>query len=557
MLKELRIENLAIIKTLDLEIKDGLIALTGETGAGKSIILDGINLLIGETVSDELIRTGEDKLVAEGVFEISDYTKQEILNQDIDLEGNELIIRREIPKSGRSRIYLNGSRFPMYKLKEIMNHVVDLVGQHSHQTLLKKENHIKLIDSYLGEKGQKYREKVGQIKTQFSKVEKEIEDLYESKKSATEKKEFFRYQIKELEKLDLKIGEDDELEKEYKKLFNAGKIREKLGDSNAFLQENEYSVLELLSEVKEKIESISSYNENYEKIIEKLEGGYYQIEEVAFEIEEELMEVEVDDGRLTEVVKRLDEIKKAKKKYGVTIEEILDYYEKIKSKLNRLESMEFEEKKLQKRKEKFKQEYEKEAEKLSQKRKEIASDIEKKLVEALEDLKMKGINFKTEFLVRDDLHHLGRDLLEFKIATNIGEELKPLAKIASGGEVSRIMLALKAIFSKVDKIPILIFDEIDTGVGGETVKKVADKLKNISEGVQVLCITHSPQIASKATQHFYIEKTTISGKTETKVKELEHNQKIIEISRMLGGENISNTVKEHARELLREGNNGL
>jgi len=552
MLKELRIENLAIIKFLNLELENGLVALTGETGAGKSIILDGINLLIGDRVSPEMIRTEADLLMAEGVFEISEDTKKRLKELDMETEESEIIVRREISKKGRSKAFLNGRRIPLNELKNIMGTVVDLVGQHSHQMLLNKKYHCELIDKFLDTEGMKLKENIINLKEEYDGIDNKIKEIKEIKRNALEKKDLYTFQYNEIKEADLKLEEDDKLEIEYKKLFNAGKIREKLKNSLMVLEENEQNALAMISIAKSNLENIARYGDEFENMIAKLDTGYYEVKEVVYSIENSMMDTNVDEYRLNQVIDRLDKINNLKKKYGITIVEILRYTVEIKLKLDKLENEEFEEGILKKQKDETYEKYLEKSKKLSQKRRKISKQIEYNLIEELNDLNMKGIKFEIIFKEREKINKNGIDILEFMIATNIGEELKPLSKIVSGGEVSRIMLALKAIFSRVDNIPILIFDEIDTGVGGETVRKVAEKLKAISKDVQIICITHSPNIASKANQHFYIEKKVKEGKTETNVVSLNYEEKVKEISRMMAGKKVSDLVEKHAIELLNE-----
>ena len=380
MLRELKIENLAIIDELDIEFDKGFIVLTGETGAGKSIILSGINLLIGEKASVDMIRDGEENLVAQGVFDVDEEQKKALEAMGIDIDGEEIIIRRSYSRSGKARAFVNNVRISLTDLKEIASTLVDIVGQHSHQMLLNKNNHIKLLDSFL------------------NKDEKDL--------------------------------------------------KEKLSD--------------------------------------------------------------IDSG-------------------------------------------DFKTKELKKELNKIKTEYDKIAEKISNSRKEIAIKIENELLNELKFLNMEDAKLKVQINKLEKMTNDGYDEVEFFISTNVGQDLKPLNKIASGGEVSRVMLALKVIFSKVDNIPILIFDEIDTGIGGETVRKIALKLKEIGENTQIISITHSPVIASKASQQFYIEKYVENSKTISRVKKLSAEERIKEIGRMLVGEKINNEVLEIANKMLNEG----
>ena len=552
MLRELLIENLAIIEKLNLEFGDGLITLTGETGAGKSIILSGINLLLGEKASVDMLRSGENMLVAQGVFEINEEQKTELEKLDIDTEDNEVIIRRTLDTKGKEKSFVNGARVPRSKLKEVMKTLVDIVGQHSHQMLLNRENHIKLLDKFIEEEAKNVRIKLEESLEKFNNVDVKIKEIEKEKKETADKKEFYEFQLDEIEKANLKKDEDIELEAEYKKLFNAGKIKEKLSMSGFYLKNDEVNALSVIYSCKKNIESIIDCGKEFEDIYEQLERIYYDLEDCASTIEQIESDIEIDENRLDAVIERLNIIEKLKNKYGSSIDEILEYAKTISQKLRTLEDNNFEVENLLKEKEKFREDYWKYAKELRDIRKRFIKKIEENLGKELDFLNMKDAKLDIKLEEKDIMTKNGSDAIEFFIATNIGQPSKPLQKIASGGEVSRIMLALKVIFSHVDNIPILIFDEIDTGVGGETVRKIADKLKEIGRNAQVICITHSPAIASKANEQYYIKKTSKDGETFTSVKKLSYEERISEIARMLAGENVSEAVIEHAKELLSE-----
>lgn len=552
MLRELLIENLAIIEKLNLEFGDGLITLTGETGAGKSIILSGINLLLGEKASVDMLRSGENMLVAQGVFEINEEQKTELEKLDIDTEDNEVIIRRTLDTKGKEKSFVNGARVPRSKLKEVMKTLVDIVGQHSHQMLLNRENHIKLLDKFIEEEAKNVRIKLEESLEKFNNVDVKIKEIEKEKKETADKKEFYEFQLDEIEKANLKKDEDIELESEYKKLFNAGKIKEKLSMSGFYLKNDEVNALSVIYSCKKNIESIIDCGKEFEDIYEQLERIYYDLEDCASTIEQIESDIEIDENRLDAVVERLNIIEKLKNKYGSSIDEVLEYAKTISQKLRTLEDNNFEVENLLKEKEKFREDYWKYAKELRNIRKRFIKKIEENLGKELDFLNMKDAKLDIKLEEKDIMTKNGSDAIEFFIATNIGQPPKPLQKIASGGEVSRIMLALKVIFSHVDNIPILIFDEIDTGVGGETVRKIADKLKEIGRNAQVICITHSPAIASKANEQYYIKKTSKDGETFTSVKKLSYEERISEIARMLAGENVSEAVIEHAKELLSE-----
>ena len=552
MLKELQIENLAIIEKLDLEFGDGLITLTGETGAGKSIILSGINLLIGEKTNIEMLRDGEKLLVAQGVFSVNEEQERELSELGIEAEDGEVIVRRTMDSKGKGKAFVNNMRVPVSGLKEIMGTLVDIVGQHSHQMLLNKENHIKLLDKFTEDETKEIRKNLETALDDFVRLDRKIERIDEEKKELREKKEFYEFQLDEIDKVNLVKGEDENLESEYKKLFNAGKIKEKLSMAEACLKNGEVNALSIIYASKKNIESIADYGEEFEENLERLERVYYDLEDCVSSMERLNEDIEVDEGRLEEVISRLDAIGKLKNKYGSTIEEILEYRNEIEKKLKNLDESNFQVKKLVKERENAREKYWNYAFELRDIRKKCIKKIEEQLGEELTYLNMKDAKFEINLEEKDVMTKNGSDGIEFFISTNAGQKPKPLQKIASGGEVSRIMLALKVIFSHVDNIPILIFDEIDTGVGGETVRKIAGKLKEIGRNAQVICITHSPAIASKASEQFFIEKKTENEKTVTTVRKLDDEGRINEIARMLAGENVSDAVISHAKELLAE-----
>ena len=550
MLRELRLNNLAIIKNLNLEFNEGLIAMTGETGAGKSIILDGISLLIGERNQTEMIRTGEESLFAEGVFDLSDEQVQRLKRIGFDIEDNELIISRYFDRNSKSKVTVNGIRMTVSKLKELMSHILDLVGQHEHQFLLNKNYHLGLLDKFLNKDGTDTVKKIRENVINLKNLNKKIEEIETEKSKITEKKDIFEFQLNEINNLDLKENEDNELEDEYKILFNSGKIGEKLEESLQRLKEGEYSVLSSLGKIKKNFEQLSGISEVYNEVKDKIESIMYEVEDVTYSVEAFSQETKTDDKRLEKVVQRIDEINKLKLKYGSTIEEILSFRDEIEKKLALINFENGELEQLKKEKKEKKEEYFRDCQKLSKMRKSIAEKLESTIDNQLKDLNMGNARFKVEFSERAVISPRGTDDAEFMMTTNPGENFKPLSKIASGGEISRIMLALKSVFSTVDNISVLIFDEIDTGISGETVRKVAEKLKELSKTVQVICVTHSPQIAAKGNQQFFIKKEIENNLTETKVRELNTEERIREIARIISGDNITEASINHAKEIM-------
>ena len=524
--------------------------MTGETGAGKSIILDGISLLIGERNQTEMIRTGEESLFAEGVFDLSEEQVQRLKRIGFDIEDNELIISRYFDRNSKSKVTVNGIRMTVSKLKELMSHILDLVGQHEHQFLLNKNYHLGLLDKFLNKDGTDTVKKIRENVTNLKNLNKKIEEIETEKSKITEKKDIFEFQLNEINNLDLRENEDNELEDEYKILFNSGKIGEKLEESLQRLKEGEYSVLSSLGKIKKNFEQLSGISEVYNEVKDKIESIMYEVEDVTYSVEAFSQETKTDDKRLEKVVQRIDEINKLKLKYGSTIEEILSFRDEIEKKLALINFENGELEQLKKEKKEKKEEYFRDCQKLSKMRKSIAEKLESTIDNQLKDLNMGNARFKVEFSERAVISPRGTDDAEFMMTTNPGENFKPLSKIASGGEISRIMLALKSVFSTVDNISVLIFDEIDTGISGETVRKVAEKLKELSKTVQVICVTHSPQIAAKGNQQFFIKKEIENNLTETKVRELNTEERIREIARIISGDNITEASINHAKEIM-------
>ena len=550
MLRELRLNNLAIIKNLDLEFNDKFIALTGETGAGKSIILNGISLLIGERSHTDMIRNGAQSLFAEGVFELNENQKKRLNELGFEIEDDELIITRYFDRNAKSKITVNGSRMTLSRLKELMVNIIDLVGQHEHQFLLNSEYHLHLLDRFLDDEGKILSRRIRENVNKIKKLNLQIGNIEEEKTRIAEKKDILEFQLNEINSLELKENEDNELEEEYKILFNAGKINEKLEETSQFLKEGEFSILTALGRAKRNLEQLSDLSESYNELYEKIESVLYEVEEISYSVDNFAGDVEIDDKKLEKIVERIDNINKLKLKYGSTIAEILEYRDKIEKDLSLVNFENEELENLKTEKNKHVGQYFQDSEKLSEIRMKIAENLQNTVDVQLDDLNMENAKFKVEIRKTQEITMHGIDNAEFMIATNVGETFKPLAKIASGGEISRIMLALKTVFSAVDNISVLIFDEIDTGISGETVRRVAEKLRELSRNTQIICVTHSPQIAGRAQQQFFIKKEIENNFTETKVHELNTEERIREIARIISGDNITEASINHAKEIM-------
>ncbi len=543
MLKGLRIENLAIIDELDINLNKGLTVLTGETGAGKSIILDAISMIIGEKSRKEMIGKNSDNVYIEAEFLLNknQVSKLDEIGYELD---EELIISRDFDYDS-NKVRVNGRRFNLSGLKDISSNILDIVGQHEHQYLLNSNNHIDLLDKFLDTSSFELKKELKKIIQEINGVNKEIEDIEKDKIDVLSKKELYNLIIKEIDNLKLKEDEEIELEQEYKLLFNSGIISEKLKYIVSTLSSYE------LKGVRRELEKISEYGEEFNELYSRFDNIYEEYIDILSELEHKFNNIQNDDTKLDKVSLKLEKIRKIKVKYGKSIPELLIYSKELKDKLKLIDfSSEILNEKI-KHRDKLLYTYKEYSSKLSNMRKDKANYLKKLVSDELIELNMKNVIFDIEFKENEKLNLNGKDIVRFLISTNKGESLKDLSKIASGGEISRIMLALKIVFSKVDNISCLIFDEIDTGISGETVIKIAEKLKQLSKNVQIICVTHSPQIAAKADNHYYIYKEVKNDRTNTKIKYLNSDERVNEIARILSGDNITEASKIIVREMMK------
>lgn len=560
---------MALIQELNIEFEEGLNVLTGETGAGKSIIIEAIDLILGGYAASDLIRDGEGSLIVEGLFLSTPQEKELInnLNLDIEIVDEEgvLLIRREVNKKGRNKCWINQRLINLSTLQEIGKFLVDLHGQHNHQSLLDSSKHIDLMDNLGGDKIIKYRKELFDNYRRWREKNKELFQLLEDKEENLKKVDFLKFQLEEIEKTSLVKGEDKALEEEEMVLKNAEKIIETMEKANFIFYEGgleQSSVRDSLNEVSADLGEIASLDRRIEKIRENLREVGYQFEDIVNEIVKYKDKIDLDSQKLKEVEGRLNLINSLKSKYGSTIEEILEYRTKI---YQELEAIDCSEDKLEKLKEEvnfLEDRISTISHNLSINRIKIAEDLQKMVVRELEDLNMKRCQFKVSINSCEDDNGIeidgkkykigpkGIDNIEFMISPNVGERLRPLARIISGGEVSRIMLALKSILSEVDQVPTLIFDEIDSGVGARLGEVIALKLKALSKKRQVICVTHLPQIACRAGRHFYIEKYILNNQTGIRLKEMEDKERVKEIARMLDGSQMSEITIRHAQKML-------
>ena len=552
MLQELSIKDFAIIDEIQISFQPKMTVLTGETGAGKSIIIDALGLLAGGRGSTEFIRKGEKKAVIQGLFTLPrEANTYNILEEyGIDSEDGQIILQRDLYRGGRNICRINGMMVNLATLRKVGETLIDIHGQNEHQELMKPENHIDLLDEY--------DKKISQLRNQYQVVYQNYRKLKLSmeKKEADEKAwaqrlDMLNFQVKEIEEAGLKINEEDELVEEKNKLDNFQAIYDALELSYQILSGEKIDVVGNLGNAMNELSDVSDLSENLQEINTKISDAFYSLEDAARDISDELDSMEWNGERLNEIEERLELIHQLKRKYGDTIEDILHYHSRIEKELREMENAEQNSEKQERQLSEALEKVKELAIKLSKQRKKSAKKLEKMIHEQLSALYMDKAVFEVKCLNNSKLYSKGIDKVEFYIQTNPGEEMGPLAKIASGGELSRIMLALKTIFSQKMGVTSIIFDEVDTGVSGRVAQAIAEKISQISNNSQVLCITHLPQVAAIADNHYYISKSVNDGRTETSLKELDEKQKIREIARMLSGSEITELTLKYAEELIK------
>jgi DNA repair protein RecN (Recombination protein N) len=563
MLKELRIRNFAIIQNLAVNFGEGLNVLTGETGAGKSIIIDALNLLLGGRADTDSIRSGETTAFVEGVFEVVDPTTLEMIQESgIEIKDNELLVKRQISNSGKNRCLLNDSSITVSTLAKIGDRLIDLHGQHDHQALLHPEIHVDLIDLY--GKSKDLRDEFSQNFLDYQTQSKKLQAMKMNEQERVQKEEFLSFQLSEIDSAGLSLEEEKKIKAESHKLKHSEKIRSGLGKSQSLLTDDQGSILENLGQVLKELECILNMDPGLTETVERSRSAYYELEEVVESLQSYDRSLEFNPNRLEEIEDRLAEINGLKRKYGNDITEILKRRDQIAEELQQLTANQENMKTLEEKLKKIEATLSKLSIKLAEKRESASKKLTGSIEKELKELSMENIRFGVRFDYPSDPNGFilfrkermkatptGLGTLEFLFSPNPGEEMRPLAKIASGGEVSRVMLALKSILSDQDAIPVMVFDEVDTGIGGKVAEKVGIKLKKVAKNKQVFCITHSPQIAGLATSHFRIEKEVKSKRTRSSIRQLEYEERVEELARMSSGEIISKVSLEHAREMLR------
>lgn len=565
MLKSLEIKDYALIDHINIEFEKGLNIITGETGAGKSILIDAMSLLLGERASTEVVRKGTQKSIVEGIFVVESNKNVKSLLEDNEIEYlPELIMRREISIKGSNRCFVNDSPVPLNLIKEIGNLLVDLHGQHEHQSLLRTETHILFLDEFAN--NNKLLDEYTKAYKDLNEKQKELKELKSKEESLKEKKEIYLFQLKEIDSISPIPDEDESLVNELNILENSEKLMELSDEVYNRLYDDENSVIDLLGEVKHKLNQLAGIDKSFLETEGECESALAIVKELSNTIRTYKSKVNVDSTEVEAKRERLGAINLLKKKYGGSIKKILEHREKLEKELNLAENFSDEIGNLEKKINESRKAAANIAEKLSNIRKKYAVKVETEVVKVLVQLGINNAVFKVKVINNEvgntDGNFLsvqnkkfqytenGIDEVEFYISTNSGEDVKPLIKVASGGEVSRIMLALKTILAKSDKLPLLIFDEIDTGVSGRIAQKVGTALKDLAAFHQVICITHLPQIAGMADQHYAVEKKQVENRTVSFIKKLSDEDRINEVAKLLSGEDLSKASIESAKELI-------
>ena len=547
MLTSLKIENVAIIESAAIEFGCGLNVLTGETGAGKSIVIDSINAILGERTSRDIIRTGAQSAKVYAVFEDVNERVRNFLDENgIDCEDGVLIINRTLNRDGKNICRLNGAPVTVSMLRELGGELIDIHGQHDSQSLLSPEKHCGFVDGFAENSGliSDYREKYRRL----CEIRNSLKKLTTDESSKSQRIDFLTYQIDELEKSDITPGERDELKARKALINNSQKVMESLNTAYMALKADGAGI-DMISNAETEIANASEYMDSLGEASEKITDIRYELDDIAELVRDAMSEIEYDPSELDDIEERLDLLYRLSKKYGETEEDMLEYLAKAREEL---ESIAFSEEKvmeLQKQEKTALVEAEAAADRLTESRKTAGEKLSRAICSELEFLDMPNVRFVVK-LEDIGLTENGRDGVEFLISANVGEEPKPLAKIASGGELSRIMLAIKNVLAETDGVDTMIFDEIDTGVSGRAAQKIAMKLRSASKGRQVICVTHLAQIAAQGDVHLYISKSVSDGKTYTNIKSLIEEERVSEIARIMGGMEITQLQLESAREML-------
>jgi len=556
MLVELSIKDFAIIDNIKINFTKGLNVITGETGSGKSILIEALGMILGSRTSKDFIRTGCDKAVLEGVFYIEDLsTLRPILNDlSIDIDhDNLLIITKEIFANGPSLSKVNGRAMNLTMLKTITTKLVDIFGQHEHQSLLDINNHQLLVDAFGDEDFTSLKSTIKELYDELQEEKKKIKSLSMDSGERDREIDILRFQIEEIDEANLTMEDEHSIEAEFKKLSNINKISQSVELALSYLDSDDYDFQGAINLVNKSLSLVSSakeFDEKLESFFNRLSEINYELQDINRELNYYLNSIDIDMERLNYLHERIDLVNKLKRKYGNSIDSIFKFRDEAEERLNKLLNFEKEYENSLSRIKELEEKLDKNCSKLSEMRKKIANILEENVKAELSQLNMSNVDFKVDFIRTAQFTPQGFDKIEFLISTNPGEGLKPLSKIISGGEMSRIMLAFKSILAFLDKIPTLIFDEIDAGISGRTAQIVGEKIYNISKKHQVICISHLPQIAALADSHFVINKVSKANRTISEVSRLSDQERVEEMARLIGGVDLTTTTLKHASEMI-------
>jgi len=553
MLIELRIKDYAVIHDLTLELGSGLSALSGETGAGKSIIVGALSLLLGERAASDTVRTGAERAMVEAVFDVATYPKLGVQLDDLGIEAEDglLILRREVAAVGRNRAWINESPTTARTVGELGRSLVDLHGQHEHQTLLRKDTQRHILDAF-GE-AEEDASAVEEAYEELGGLEAKLRELQDHRRELVNRVDFLRFQMRELEEADVQSGEEEALTEESGRLENSEEL---LGETTRIhdeLYSAEGALTDKVSDLAQTLARLKGWDPALEGPHEELQGAYHALAEVGRDLSDYVGGLRHDPGRLEEVRSRLDLIHSLKRKYGPTAEDVIASRDRVRAKLDEVEDGGWDEDTLAAEVDRTRSDLIAAAARLSEKRQAAATRLEEEVETLLPDLGLPAGTFKVQMDTLPEVKSRGAESIEFLVSVNAGFPPSSLARVASGGELSRVMLTLKAILAQVDQVPTLVFDEIDAGIGGQVASLVAAKLKDVARYHQVFVVTHLPQLASQACSHLLVEKDEREGLAATAVRGLTGDARVREIARMLGGDPESKTSQDHARELLAAG----
>ncbi|HGH0728118.1 TPA: DNA repair protein RecN [Staphylococcus pseudintermedius] len=554
MLQSLSIKQFAIIDTLDIQFSDGLTVLSGETGAGKSIIIDAIGQLIGMRASSEFVRHGEKKAIIEGIFDIDDAKDaiRQLETLGIDINEDFLIVKREIFSSGKSICRINNQTVTLQDLRQVMQALLDIHGQHETQSLLKQKYHVELLDRYADGEYIEELQQYAQSYEQHQEKIKELEALESADQALLQRLDLMKFQYDELKEAHLKEGETEQLETDIKRIQNSENLSLALNAAYVTLTD-EHAITDRLYTLSSELQNVNQIlPETFEKLKEEVDQFYYTLEDAKHQIYEEINQTEFDEQYLNELESRMNLLNNLKRKYGKDISDLMIYQEKIADEINKIENYEESASKLREEIQQLSQQVQENGEKLTKARRIVARQLRDRIVNEIQYLQMKDANLEISFKPYETPQKDGLERIEFLISPNKGEPLKSLNKIASGGELSRIMLALKSIFVRAHGQTAILFDEVDSGVSGQAAQKMAEKMKDIASVIQVICISHLPQVASMSDHHLYISKHEKDDRTTTTVRELTGDARIDEIARMISGATVTELTRQNAKEMIEQ-----